>query len=210
MRRAGALTGVALLVVAAGTANAQEASAAAAGTGAPVQAVWVPKDLAFTYMGFTTHYSCDGIEDKVRSVLRSVGAEHGFKVTVSGCVNLTGPEIMPRVRVRAALPREATPEVLAELAKAQPTHAGGKKAAPAKPFAATWRSVEFRGTDLEDVQRGDCELMEQLVREVLVPLGAREAEGSRTNCVPHQLTLDAVRVTLLVLQPSPAATEKAP
>ena len=211
MRGAGALAGVVLLLTAAGASAAQDAAASSVPPGATVNAVWVPKDLAFTYMGFTTHYSCDGIQDKVASVLKSLGAQKGYKVTVSGCVNMTGPEIMPRVRVRAALPREATPEVLAELAKAaaaaggQKGEAGSAAREPAKPFAASWRTVQFKGTNLEDVQSGDCELMEQLVREVLVPLGAREAEGSRTNCVPHQLSLDAVRVTLLVLAPAKGA-----
>jgi len=223
MREAGAATALAVLLATAWASGAQSAPSTAAAAPAPpgespsVNAVWVPKDLSLTYMGFTSHYSCDGIRDKVISVLRTVGAQPGFKVTVSGCVHQSGPEIMPRVRVRAALPREATPELLAELAKERAAHDGGQKgdAKPAvgeavKSFPATWRTVAFRGSELEDVQRGDCELMEQLVREVLVPLGAREGEGSGTNCVPHQITLDAVRVRLQVLQPSQPAKGRAP
>jgi hypothetical protein len=195
-----------LLAIAAATAVAASATDPAAGS-----AVWVEKDLSFTYMGFTSHYSCDGIRDKVRYVMQQVGARPGFKVTVGGCVNMNGPEIMPRVRVRAALPREATPEVLAELARERSRRemaAREQGAAPPPavdasnaPFAAQWRTLQFRGTPNSDVQDGDCELLEQLVREVLVPMGVREVAGSRLNCVPHQVPIDAVNLKLQVLEP---------
>jgi hypothetical protein len=146
-------------------------------------AAWVEKDLSFTYMGFTSYYSCDGIQSKVRYVMKRLGARPGFKVTVGGCVHMTGPEIMPRVRVRAALPAEAAADA------ASPT------------FAAEWRTLQFRGTPTSDVQDGDCELLQQLVREVLVPMGVRQVAGSRLNCVPHQVPINSVNLKLQVLQP---------
>lgn len=194
--------------VAAGTT----AGPAPVAEGTKVNAVWVESDRSLTYMGFTTHYSCDGLEDKVRDILRMLGARPGFKVTSSGCVNLNGPEVMPRVRIKAALPQEASPEVLAALPKpaagAKPQ--GKQPAADAsKPFPATWRTVQFRDSALGDVQDGDCELMDQLIKEVLVPMGVREVPGSSVNCVPHQLTLGAVTVQLRVLQPDAPAERPA-
>lgn len=194
--------------------TAAKAAPATVAEGTKVNAVWVESDHSLTYMGFTTHYSCDGLEGKVRDILRGIGARPGFKVTTSGCVNLNGPEVMPRVRIRAALPQEATPEVLAAVTKAAAaTKAQGKKpeAAPeaAKPFPATWRTVQFRGSALSSVQDGDCELMDQLIKEVLVPMGVRAVPGSAVNCVPHQLTLGAVTVQLRVLQPDAPAERPA-
>jgi hypothetical protein len=167
------------------------AFAASAAEPAAVNAVWVEKDLSFTHMGFTSYYSCDGIRDKVRYVLKQVSARPGFKVTVSGCVNGSGPEIMPRVRVRAALPREAT------------AADGGST-----PFPAQWRTLQFRGTPNSEVQDGDCELMEQLVREVLLPLGVREVDGSRLACVPHQASPSAINLKLMALEPRVPAPTK--
>jgi hypothetical protein len=176
-----------------------------------VKAVWVDSDLSFSYMGFTTHYSCDGIRDKTKYVLRELGARPDFRVTVSGCVNVTGPEVMPRVRVRAAFAQEATPELLEKLAKAPAPQAPAAKkqakhaattADSTKPFPATWRTVQFRGTAVGDLEDGDCEFMDQVTKEVLVPMGVRQVAGSSVNCVPHQIPLNAVDVKLQVLQPA--------
>jgi hypothetical protein len=203
MRQASATSLFAIMLVVAGAASAADNAA--------VNAVWVDKDLSFTYMGFTSHYSCGGIQDKVAYVMKQLGARPGYKVTVAGCLNGSGPEIMPRVRVRAALPREATPEVLAELARDRSTRelaarAQGKPAAAADEataqFPATWRTVTFEGTPISEVQDGDCELMEQLTREVLLPMGVREVKGSKLDCVPHQVPLNAVNLKLQVLAAS--------
>jgi hypothetical protein len=50
---------------------------------------------------------------------------------------------------------------------------------------------------LED---GDCELIEQLRDQLMVPLGAKIIEN-RVRCVPRQVSLGAVRLTVEVLQP---------
>jgi hypothetical protein len=202
--------------------GAPAATSSPADAGA-VNAVWVDHDLAFTYMGFTTHYSCGGMEDKVKYVLKQLGARPGYKVTSSGCVNLSGPEIMPRARVRAALPMEATPELLAQLARDRSTRelaakVGGKPAASADAataqFPAVWRTVTFEGTPISDVQDGDCELMEQLLKQVLKPMGVREVAGSSLSCVPHQVPINAVNLKLQVLsppeQPAKAVTKAKP
>jgi len=208
MRRSSLVILVGTLVLVCGVARAAGAAAASAADAGTVSAVWVDHDLAFTYMGFTSHYSCSGIEGKVSYVMKQLGARPGYKVTSYGCINMNGPEIMPRVRVRAALPQEATPEVLAQLETDRSkrelvARAGGKPVAAidevTAKFPATWRNVTFEGTPLSDVQDGDCELMEQLIRNVLKPMGVREIEGSNLNCVPHQVPINAVNVKLQVL-----------
>jgi len=190
----------------------------AATDAAAVNAVWVDHDIAFTYTGFTTHYSCNGIVGKVEYVLQQLGARPGYKVTAPGCVD-SHMEIMPRVRIRAALPKEATPAVLAEIEKNRSKQelagkAGGKPAvasdAATARFPATWRVVHFEETPTSDVQDGDCELMEQLLDKVLLPMGVQEVEGSRLTCVPHQIMLGAVDLKVRVLgAPADAAPAKA-
>jgi len=214
MRRSSQAALVGTLFLASGIAcGAGAGSPAAADTGT-VDAVWVDHDLAFTYVGFTSHYSCGGLEDKVKYVMKQLGARPGYKVTSGGCLNLSGPELMPRIRVRAALPQEATPAVLAQLEKDRATRelaagASGKPLAATDEatatFPATWRTVTFEGTPMSDIQDGDCELMEQLIRNVLQPMGVREIAGSRLNCVPYQVPINAVSVKLQVLSPPQAA-----
>jgi hypothetical protein len=207
-----------VFVLGAVPAGAAPLPGAAAADASTVNAVWVDHDITFTYSGFTTHYSCDGIGGKVEYVLEQLGARPGYRVTAPGCIN-SHLEIMPRIRVRAALPKEATPEVMAEIEKNRSKQelagkAGGKPAAASDAatarFPAPWRVVHFEESPTSDVQDGDCELMEQLLDKVLVPMGVQEVEGSRLTCVPHQIMLGAVDLKVRVLAaPADAAAPKA-
>ena len=174
-----------------------------------VNAIWVEKDIEFTYMAFTTYYSCDGLRDKLRWVLKEIGARPGFKVTVTGCMN-TGPDVLPHARIRAAMPQAATPELLAELARdasqrelvARSTGKSADVNEPTAQFAARTRRIEFKDDPLSHIEAGDCELVEQLRDHVFVPLGARVVED-RMRCTPKQLNLNGVRLTIEVLEPVP-------
>lgn len=193
-------------------AAAQEPTAA---TPEAVDAVWVEREVNFTYMPLTSYYSCDGLRDKVRWIFRQLGARSDLRVSTRGCMEARGPEFFPGVRIVAAFPAAATPEVLAQVAsdaaqrqldakgkgkgKAQPV------ADPTVPFPARAKRVEFRssmsaGTGLQD---GDCELMEQLRDQVFGQYGIRVVE-ERIHCVPRTVTIGAVRMTVEVLEPVPA------
>jgi hypothetical protein len=190
-------------------APAQEA-APAAGAATTVNAVWVDHEIHFTYMGFTSYYSCDGLRDQVTWVLEQLGARPGFKVQERGCTRLTAAEIMPSVKIIAALPVAATPEVLSQLAADASTRElaarakGGAVAAAeaTAQFPARSRRVEFRSGRFGDLQDGECELMDQLRRQVFGPLGVKVIED-HTSCTPGQVTLSAVRMTVEVLEPVP-------
>jgi hypothetical protein len=176
-----------------------------------VNAVWVERRVSFTYMPLTSYYSCDGLRDKVRWILRELGARPDFKVRARGCIEVQGPELSPGVEIVAAFPAEATPELLRQLADDASTRQLAARA-KGKPdpvieattqFPARAKRVEFVSsrTTLADLQDGDCELMEQLVRnDVFGRLGARVVEA-RTHCVPRQVTLGAVRMAVEVLEP---------
>jgi hypothetical protein len=197
-------------------AAAQAAPPAAGSTAdaaAPVMAVWVEKKIHFTYVANTAYYSCDGLRNKVRSILKDIGARPGFKVTARGCMNPRhGAEWTPMLDiVGAAVPQAATPEVLAELAKDASTRelaakAGGSTAPASEAtaaFAAQVRRVDFRDSPIGLVQPGDCELVEQLRDGVFVPLGAKVVVN-RMNCVPHTLNNGIIALSIDVLEPLPA------
>lgn len=204
------------LVAADRSAGAPTAAGVTTADGAPtVMSVWVAREVSFDYMGLTTYYTCDGIRDKVRRILRSIGVRPDFKVTVTGCLNdagaygrLGGVERMPRVHVKAALPQPATPELLAELAKpdakreliARVKGTGDATVEATAQFPAEWRRVEIQGKPIGPVQIGDCELVDAMAAGVFAQLGARIVDD-RTACVPRQLTLGSVRLTLDLLQP---------
>jgi hypothetical protein len=162
-------------------ASAQQV-APSADAAATVNAAWVEHDLQFTFMGITAYYSCDGMRDKVRWILEQLGARPGFKLTTRGCPRANGPETAPGLRIVAALPAAASPGTAGEF--------------PARPRRVQFRS-SFTSNDLQD---GDCELMEQLRDKVFVPMGAKLVEDN-TRCVPHQEVIGAVDMTLEVLEP---------
>src|ERR1700740_1172596 len=79
--------------------------AVAADGGAPAAqaqpAVWTPKELTFVFLGFTAHYSCDGLRDKIQHVLGELGARSDFKVDYYGCSSPFGsPDPFPGVRIK--------------------------------------------------------------------------------------------------------------
>jgi hypothetical protein len=163
----------------AAAAPAQPAAAAQAASGAQ-SAVWTPKELRFTFLGFTAHYSCDGLRDKVRDALRQLGAQD-IHVQEYGCSSPLGrPDPFPGVSIRMKVLQPATSD----------TTAG--------TVAAHWQTVALR-LDKDPVwEAGDCELIEQIKQRIL-PLFAPRAVHFTANCVPHQLYLGtALSAELLV------------
>ncbi|HEX9208173.1 MAG TPA: hypothetical protein VF851_08050 [Steroidobacteraceae bacterium] len=188
--------GIAVVAMVALLAHGAQAAEQAAAPPQPVQAVWVEHELQFTYQGFTTHYSCTGLRDKVRWILREVGARPDLKVRVT-CMELSGPELMPHVSIVAAMPAPATPEMLA-----------GRQAGV--PFPARWQTVEFRSASTGRIEDGDCELLEHMRDHVFVPLGIEVGPDSRLACIPHQLPVASVRLEVVALVAVPAPDRQVP
>lgn len=173
-----------------------------------VSAVWMERDVTLNYMGFTSYYSCEGLRAQVTRILKELGARPGFKVTARNCARLTGPEWMPSVRIVAALPVEATPEVLAELEsdaskRELVARVQGKSPDEATAqFAARPKRVEFVSGPMSFLKDGDCELMEQMRDRVFGLLGVKVIESS-LQCVPRQVSIGSIRMTVEVLEPVP-------
>src|SRR5688500_6960165 len=56
-----------------------------ASSSAPVQATWKTQEIRYSYTGFTTAYNCDAAEDRIKAILRALGAHEQTKVSATGC-----------------------------------------------------------------------------------------------------------------------------
>ncbi len=135
-------------------------------------AVWTQKELTFVFQGFTAHYSCDGLLDKIRHVLGELGARSDLAVTYYGCSSPFGrPDPFPGVRIKM--------HVL------QPPGANDQST---DTVGAHWRRIDLH-LDKDPVwEASDCELLEQIKQHIL-PLFATRNVDFASNCVPHQAYL---------------------
>lgn len=154
-QRLGHLTGALL----AGCLCAAACAPALAADSPQQTAVWVQKEVNFRYVGFTTKYSCDGLQDRMRRILLKLGARDDLRLAGYGCIGSNSPETTPGVRV-----------VMHVL---QPS-----SGAPGQTVAAHWQTVDLLADrDLFDAAR-DCELIAQLDRDVLPLFSVRHVDYS--------------------------------
>jgi hypothetical protein len=187
-----------------------------------VQAIWVEHDIRFTYVGQVTYYSCDGLRTKLIYILGQLNVRPGFKVSVNcvgeiGSPNLMrsnkGIEYMPHVRIRAATPLEATPEVLAILQKEAPrreliarvTGTSKDLDTATAQFPAIWHRAVFSGSKGHNrrIGEGDCELFEHLRDRVFPKMGLKLEDDSRLLCDPNNVRVGSVHLTVDMLTPVP-------
>jgi hypothetical protein len=171
-------------------------SAAVAQASAEGQAaIWTPKEFKFTYQGFTTKYSCDGLQDKVRKILLEFGARKDLKVTWWGCAGDPGrPDPFPGVAVKMS--------VLEPLESA-------KSAASEPSVPAHWQNVKLRLDHNTLSEAGECELVEQ-VKQKILPLFATRNVDYQDTCVPHQLSPGGTQLAADVLIADPAPPQAMP
>jgi hypothetical protein len=136
-----------------------------------VEAVWALRRVTFVYQGFTTHYSCGGLRDKIREMLSKLGARD-LKIREQGCIRAGGVEPFPGVRVSMQV-----------LVPASSEH--GKAAAAVE---AHWQKVVLMPINAGIEEEGNCELIEQF-KETFLPLFTTRKIRYQSSCIPHQLTL---------------------
>ena len=164
----------------------------------PTWAVWTPKELRFVYMGFTSHYSCDGLAGKMRSILLQLGARPDMKLREVPCSGSFGtPSPFPGATVNMSV---LTPWDAAS-ANASVT-----------PVPAHWKLVQLT-TDRDPLREaGDCELIEQVKAHVLPLFNARNIDYHST-CIPNQLQIGGTQLKGELLladdQQSPGAKARA-
>ena len=206
------------------------ASPVAAGE-TPADGRWQEHQLSFTYSGFTTKYSCDGLADKVRLLLGSLGARPGFKVATYGCAALYGgPTEFPRVKLQfgtlqPALPA-ASPVTSAQGAASEAStpaavppaygHVIGREAprlpAPGAALAdaaAAANAASTAGTwrqvrfDRDRPRRLELGDCELLeqFRDRVLPLFSIRAMDDHTRCIPYQVSGASLSLSFEVFAP---------
>ena len=158
------------------------ATAAASADPAGTPALWHAQKLKFDYSGFTTLYTCDGIEGKVRDILLTFGARKDLKVRATGCSD--GQNRPSRFAW-----------VTAEFSSLAPATAP----AAADAVKAGWAKVQIAPNRPNYMGAGECELVEQM-RELLQKGFALRNTEYRTSCVPHQVSIADYSVTTEVLK----------
>lgn len=177
------------LVALLGVALAQAAVPSLASDQGATKAVWVRHEVDFVYMGFTTHYSCEGLRDKLAVLMKAAGARPDFKISMRGCPGEPGRVTeFPRVNLVF--------------------YTAGPPATGAQPAAglidARWKTVSISPLHPKELEIGDCELVEQFHDRLLREFTTRNADDD-TNCIPHQLSGSTFSLHFDVLQGPPAA-----
>lgn len=187
----------------------QAAYAASPDAAKPVQAVWKPVEIKYSYVGFTTAYNCDAFESKVKTILLALGAAPQTRVQANGCINVTRPSRNFFVTITTATP------IPASEAKEQPNKSqrelaarltGKKDPLSSEPFAAQWKTVDLARERRLDLQPGDCELMEGLSKDVLPKLSVKIVTD-RVSCTPNNIGIQTPQLTVSALTALPKADE---
>lgn len=161
------------------------------GAAATVTAQWQPYDLRFHYFGFTTYYSCSGLEDRLEQLLKDMGADQDVRVSVSGCfcINDVSNMLTARIRVRMPVTEDSTSSA---------THD-----AQGASFSAVSKPVELRSSRSGQMGSGDCELLEQ-VRDQLLPALKLQLIKDNLTCLPGQVSFRHVLQVRALIPETPA------
>ena len=148
-----------------------------------VDASWQKHDVNFTYMGFTSSYSCDGLEHKIKVLLRLAGARPDGNVRVVCTSAVSEPQ-------RSSM-------VLLTFHTLVPAAAGAKAAA-----AGVWKDVAWRAGSPRELEAGDCELVDDFARRIL-PLFTTRNIGNRMTCTPKNVDPTGFDLGFTVLAAAP-------
>jgi hypothetical protein len=143
----------------------------------PVTAIWRQHRIAFEYHGSSVRYSCSGLQKKVGSILKAMGAHDDVAVEVNCAsdaltssasmrVTLKIPVVASEANVRAVTTYTAQQELVARLHGVPlPT------ATDLHRFDAVWRSVSLTRNRKLRLSSGDCDLLTGVHTQLLPKLG---------------------------------------
>ena len=158
--------GAAVLLLAATVASSQSTAHETV-----VDAVWKPQRMNFVYRGYSTLYTCSGLQQKLRRILRTVGARGGLELRAYSC-----DDDLATARFQIALtsPVEATPENVEQLTADSRAELVARVRGDQLPsaedlerFPAVWKTISFARSREMKLAPGDCELVQQLRRHIL-------------------------------------------
>jgi hypothetical protein len=139
----------------------------------PESTAWQHHSAKFNYSGFTSAYTCEGMEGKVRQIMQFLGARKDMTINASGCPR--GPN-SPSHMVWVTLEFDTL--------------------APAAAGAASAAMVPFF------MDAGDCELIEAMKPMLTANFSLRALDYS-TSCTPHEVTFADFRIKGEVLKADP-------
>jgi hypothetical protein len=153
-----------------------------------VEAVWKVQSLSFAYSGYATVYSCDALLAKVRDILQSLGARDTLRIRSLGCTDMV---THGRMEITLESPVEATPENIEAITTydarqelvARVRNEQLAVAEDVQRFPATWKTISMTRDRSLKLGPSDCELVEQLRRDVLPHMSIR-VEYERLRCSP--------------------------
>lgn len=175
----------------------------------PISAAWKVQEITYSYMGFTTAYSCDAFEDKLESILKTLGAHPNTKVRATGCPT-SRPSRNFFVSITTATPVAAADVKVSDAEKSKQEllkRLGVKSDFGSEPFPAVWKTVDLAKERKLNIEPGDCELMEG-VRDRVLPKLAVKIESQSITCTPHQVGLTPPQLKVSALAPLPSADVK--
>lgn len=174
-----------------------------------VEAVWKVQSLSFAYSGYATVYSCDALLAKVRGILQGLGARDTLRIRSMGCTDMV---THGRMEITLESPVVATPESIEALttydskqelvARVRNEHLAS--AEDVQRFPAAWKTISMTRDRSLKLGPSDCELVEQLRRDVLPHMSIR-VEHDRLRCSPvfGNIGQPQLRVAALVAIPAP-------
>jgi len=146
---------------------ASDEPTAANAAAAPAPGTWVDHEYRFPSMTFTSTYSCNGLIDKVRLLLKTSGARVG-KIQPLCSNGYSRPDRLAQVDVH--------------FSTLQPAHGSAGASS-----TGVWKRVQFGINRPYDLQSGDCELIDRF-RAVLLPMFAARDVQNNLRCIPFQDT----------------------
>jgi len=172
-----------------------------------VEAVWKVQSLSFAYSGYATVYSCDALFRKVSDILQTLGARDTLRIRSFGCTDMV---THGRMEITLESPVEATPENIEALttydskqqlvARVRNEHLA--TAEDVQRFPATWKTISMTRERALKLGPSDCELVEQLRRDVLPHMSIRvESDRLRCSTVFGNIGQPQLRVAALVALP---------
>lgn len=176
-----AIAWAAVLLLAGSVAHAESQPDAAV-----VEAVWKPQRINFVYRGYSTLYTCSGLQEKLEKILTTVGARGGVELRAYSCDDALS---IARFEIALTSPVEATPENVEELTTydahdALIARVRGERLASAEDlqrFPAVWKTISFARSREMRLEPGDCELVLQLRRHIL-PRMSVQIVRDRVRC----------------------------
>lgn len=173
-----------------------------------VTAVWKAQQVNFEYRGYSTTYSCRSLEDKLTMILRTVGAREDVQLRSYVCdeqlgiarfqVSMQSPVVASEENVREITSHDSKDELIARV--------NGEKlasAADVERFPAVWKTVSFSRDRTLRLERGDCELVQQL-RQQILPRMSIQVVKDNLRCSSSLGNVGPPRLTVSALVPAPA------